>query len=265
MRQKRAKAYKKLMATYERVFGFRTPYQVLCTADFLDAATGMQLDIMRLISRTVSGEVKGMITQCCIKTLYDAKKEQVIRSAKTLERRRCGHIEIAKTEMECVLECLGSRNKNRYIVATQDRDLRNTLRQIPGVPLIYINRAVMILEPLSPATITTKQDREANKVGLSAEEAVMLGKRKREPRADEDVAELVKAPRARKRGPKEPNPLAVKKAQAVKPVHMQDESKPGPDQQDPTETNPDTDQRSRRKRRHKRAVKAAGEHKIEAT
>lgn len=180
MRQKRAKAYKKQMATYERTFNFRTPYQILITADFLTAARSFHLDPIAGLKRTVQGEVKSMISQCCIKTLYDTKDDPEIRLAKSLERRRCGHVETAESPADCVAACVGSgRNKNRYIVATQDGALRERLRRVPGVPLIYINRSVIILEPPSPATLNMKDERERSKVGLSPEEAVVLGKRKR--------------------------------------------------------------------------------------
>jgi len=39
MRQKRAKAYKKLMAMYELSFGFRQPYQVLGGSSAVDHTT----------------------------------------------------------------------------------------------------------------------------------------------------------------------------------------------------------------------------------
>lgn len=180
MRQKRAKAYKKQMATYERNFGFRAPYQILYTADFLEAAKSFHLDPIHGINKTVNRDTtKSMITQCCIKSLYDAKSNDSIRLAKTMERRRCGHVDVPETPTACVLSCVGTRNKNRYIVATQDVELRRQLRDVPGVPLIYINRSIIILEPPGPATISVQRTREAAKLGVSESEAVVLGKRKR--------------------------------------------------------------------------------------
>lgn len=259
MRQKRAKAYKKQMATYERNFGFRHPYQVLYMADFLQAAHGFHLDSVAGVKRTLQNEIKSMITQCCIKELYDEKADPSIRLAKTMERRRCGHVEKAETPHDCVLECVGSRNKNRYVVATQDVSLREKLRRVPGVPLIYINRSVMILEPASPATTMVKDEREKAKIGLSSEEAVILGKRKRggaqvarktqeaEP-IDSDriidseisVADIAstdaqtrqsehEAPKRKKRGPPGPNPLSVRKPKSIlkKPGGAEGANAPG--------------------------------------
>ncbi|CCG84215.1 protein of unknown function [Taphrina deformans PYCC 5710] len=243
MRQKRAKAYKKQMATYERTFSFRQPYQILITADFLTAARSFHLDPIAGLKRTVQGELKSMISQCCIKSLYDDDNQVDIRLAKSMERRRCGHVEKPETPFDCVVECVGSRNKNRYIVATQDVRLREKLRNVPGVPLVYINRSVMILEPPSPATTHIKEEREKSKVGLSREEAIVLGKRKRGPTEDVGGARRVEATnidedsgdetgtdsdaqrdeqasleekekKKKRKGPSGPNPLSAKKSKS---------------------------------------------------
>ncbi len=136
---------------------------------------------------------------------------------------------------------IGVRNKHRYIVATQDRGLRNTLRDIPGVPLVYINRSVMILEPPSRATLDIKVRGEKEKMGLTKDEIKVLKKRipisSKDGKSgnvvtessgigalDEGADEGVDGPqeqpdrpkRKRKRGPKEPNPLSIKKPKTVK-------------------------------------------------
>jgi len=45
-----------------------------------------------------------------------------------------------------------TNNPHSYIVATQDTSLRTTLRNIPGVPLIYLKMNNLILEPISEAS-----------------------------------------------------------------------------------------------------------------
>jgi hypothetical protein len=42
------------------------------------------------------------------------------------------------------------------VVATQSHPLRVSLRAVPGVPIVHVNRAVMILEPASDATLRAK-------------------------------------------------------------------------------------------------------------
>ena len=52
---------------------------------------------------------------------------------------------------------IGETNKHRYVVATQSQPLRMRLRSIPAVPLVHVNRAVMVLEPPSDITIKIKE------------------------------------------------------------------------------------------------------------
>lgn len=73
MRQKRAKAYKRLMTLYAQTFGFRQPYQVLGRSfttpicgllifavgdDFLLELANKQLDVAKQLATCVQGECK---------------------------------------------------------------------------------------------------------------------------------------------------------------------------------------------------------------
>jgi hypothetical protein len=51
---------------------------------------------------------------------------------------------------------VGETNKHRYVVATQSKGLRETLRQLPGVPLLLLDRSVMVLERPGEITIKAK-------------------------------------------------------------------------------------------------------------
>ena len=115
-----------------------------------------------------------MITQCCIHELYlqGTSQQAAIDLAKSFERRKCNHREAIPGD-ECISSVIGKSlavgracpldvsagdsNKHRYVVATQSHALRVKLRLIPGVPIVHINRAVMILEPPSDATLKAKQ------------------------------------------------------------------------------------------------------------
>lgn len=153
MRGKRSKAYRKLLKQFELAFGFRQPYQVLVDADLVSDAHRFAMDLPQYLSNTLHGEVKVLITQCSMRHLYARNKEpgvdRIIDKAKDYERRRCGHHPESHPEPCSTLECLGSvvgpTNKHRYVVASQDLDVRSRMRGIPGVPLIYINRSVMIV------------------------------------------------------------------------------------------------------------------------
>ena len=44
-------------------------------------------------------------------------------------------------------------NAQHFMVATQDAELRAALRKVPGVPLVYFQRVVLIVEPPSDASV----------------------------------------------------------------------------------------------------------------
>lgn len=110
-------------------------------------------------------------------------------------------------------------NKHRYVVASQDIDTRKAMRGILGVPLVYINRSVMIMEPMAEKSVEGREREERSKFRDGLKRGSGSLKRKREDGEDEDGAgagkgdsEEVKKKKKTARGVKGPNPLAVKKA-----------------------------------------------------
>jgi U3 small nucleolar RNA-associated protein 23 len=150
---KRQKQNKRNMNIYTHSFGFRQPYQVIVDGNFIHVCrtTGKKLD--EILPLYLGGPARIMTTYCVYAELRKLGPEMRPSAAlaKKLEKRRCTHSP-AVTAKECITELLGNENKFRYCVATQDQDLRIHLRKIPGVPLIYINKSVTILEPVSKAT-----------------------------------------------------------------------------------------------------------------
>ncbi|XRM39792.1 hypothetical protein ABZX51_003132 [Aspergillus tubingensis] len=148
-------------------------------------------------------------------------------------------------EVECLLSLLSpsaesKKNKEHYILATADphnakdksatdntsagrkrkrdaedkaeaalrksRLLRRQARSIPGVPIVYVKRSVMVLEPMSDPSDAIREGVEKGKfrVGLNDE-----AKKKTTTAAAGD-GEKTKKKRDLKK-PKGPNPLSVKK------------------------------------------------------
>ncbi|KAG7099394.1 hypothetical protein E1B28_001247 [Marasmius oreades] len=213
MRQKRAKTYRKLMTLYSMSFGFRQPYQVLVDSQICKEATEHKLDLLKQLGSVLQGNIKPMITQCCIHELYLQKSQQpAVDLAKTFERRKCNHREIIPGD-DCLTSVVGDSNKHRYVIATQSQPLRSNLRAIPAVPLVHLNRSVMVLEPPSDATIAAKQ--EVEEKALHASHPV-----------PDTAARPSEPPPKKKTGPKGPNPLSVKKKKKAE----DSASKKGPQQ-----------------------------------
>ncbi|KAF5250012.1 hypothetical protein FANTH_4698 [Fusarium anthophilum] len=264
MRGKRSKQYRKLMEQFSQTFGFREPYQVLVDAEMVRDSSRFKMDLEPALSRTVHGKVKPMITQCEIRKLYAARNEpgvhEAIDLAKALERRRCGHHPDDYPEPLSTQECLRSvvdpkdtlQNKHRYVVASQDQEVRRMLRGIKGVPLIYIKRSVMILEPMADESVQVRAKEERSK--FRAEIKNQLGKRKREDVDDDDKAdkktdnnsEEQKQKKKKGHGPKGPNPLAVQKSKKAKTEGQQPQKRESTDAKDVPQEG--TGKRKRRRR-----------------
>lgn len=172
-----------------------------------------------------------MITQCSIRHLYSLSlsehphKDAAIDLAKKFERRRCNHHELPEplSEKECMESVIihNGENKHRYCVATQAPEIRQDLRAVPGIPLVYINRSVMIMEPMAPISAMKREREERGKFVAGIKDTrpkqAKQAKRKREEGAvgeverEEGSEEKDKKKRTRRRGPKGPNPLSVKK------------------------------------------------------
>ncbi|KAL9582042.1 MAG: hypothetical protein Q9212_003527 [Teloschistes hypoglaucus] len=192
------------------------------------------MDLVGGLERALHGKIKPMITQCSIRHLYtlsvpQSEKDPLILFAKNMERRRCNHHELEKplSTLECLSDVIDPKksrtNRHRYVIASQEEEVRRFCRGIRGVPLVYVKRSVMILEPMAEGSLGVKDGMEKEKfrTGLRSKP----GKRKRDEEEDGSTtgdnnvhaqsengnAEQVKTKR-RVRGPKGPNPLSVKKS-----------------------------------------------------
>ena len=229
----------------------------------------------------------------------------------TLPLRHCSHNEdsTAIDEVECLLSLFSpsaesKKNKEHYILATADpadpekvaakttgdnkakrraeldaqeavhraRNLRSRARDIPGVPIVYVKRSVMVLEPMSRPSEGVRDGYEQGKfrVGLDADSA--LGKRKRGDNADGD-AEKKDSKKKKSGKAKGPNPLSMKKPKkredpnaAPKKEMRKDEgpkdagnSETAGDAPEPKEGDPNASKPKRRRRHHRAKGEGGGD------
>ena len=174
-----------------------------------------------------------VISQCSIRHLYAisstvpaSEKTACIELAKTFERRRCNHhiLENPLTTLECFKDMIDPKgsltNRNHYVVASQEEEVRKWCRTVKGVPSIYVKRSVMVMEPMADASVGVRDSLERGKLrdGLKTKGE----KRKRETSEEEDKDRGTEGrglvdgggqkKKRKSRGPKEPNPLSVKKS-----------------------------------------------------
>jgi U3 small nucleolar RNA-associated protein 23 len=155
-----------------------------------------------------------------------------------MERRRCNHHTLEKPlpTLECLASVIDPKssntNKNRYVIASQEDEVRKFCRGVKGVPLVYVKRSVMVMEPMADSSVTVKEgiDRGKFRTGLRGQVNDTKRKRKRVDdfgHGDEQTAisatlgsndgEEVDRPikKKRTRGPKGPNPLSVKRPRKI--------------------------------------------------
>ncbi|CAG8568782.1 914_t:CDS:2 [Ambispora gerdemannii] len=212
MRKKRAKQYKRLMALYSTSFGFREPYQILLDGNFATTATSYKINLETQLSKVMQGSIKQMYTLCSINELRQSGEKEHSRALQflsQLEKRGCSHLGSSVSSAECLASIIGNENEHRYCVATQNRKLREKLRGIPGVPLLYINRTVLIFEPPSYVTLEKAKQIEIAKTLPSTDEMNFLKMTNSD--AKNKIGAKSKAKKKHK-GPKQPNPLSCKKS-----------------------------------------------------
>lgn len=113
-------------------------------------------------------------------------------------------------------------NKHRYVIASQDVDVRKHMRRLAGVPVLYISKSVMILEPMGTSSeeIRNREEKSKFRLGLKGARNPDAGeKRKREGNEEQDgemaedkPAEERPQKKKRQQGPKQPNPLSMRKS-----------------------------------------------------
>lgn len=155
-----------------------------------------------------------------------------------MERRRCNHhtLEQPLSTLECLSSVIDPKksqtNKNRYVVASQEEAVRRYCRAIKGVPLVYVKRSVMVMEPMAQSSLGAREGFEKGKfrAGIRSRGVNVGQKRKRaedegseEEAGDEQYRETVGddakmggillAEKRKSKGPKGPNPLSVKRSQ----------------------------------------------------
>lgn len=206
-------------------------------------------DPLHQLANVLDGsKVKPMITQCCMAALYSAEKatspedrgrvKQTIALAKEWERRKCNHKEPLPPGT-CLEDVIGPSNKHRYVLAADDPVVRRMRRRyVPGLPILHYSQSVLVLEPMSDLTERHIAHMEANKSAISPVERQLL---EQHPDAE---AKNEPAPLMKRKRPKGPNPLSVKKSKTKKPA--------SPPSQSEVPSEPTAQQTSRRRKKRGR-------------
>ncbi|CAF4837194.1 unnamed protein product [Pieris macdunnoughi] len=210
MKLARYKKAQKYLKFYYNNYGFRQPYQVMMDGTFCFAAFQQHINIRDQLPKYLDGNIKFLTTRCIIvETEKVAKKTQgALAIIKQFGIHECGHKE-PKSGTECILSMIADVNDKHYIVATQDRDLQERLKRMPGVPLIYLhNKSPTLLKPSSESYSKAYQlysGDSSRLISVSQTEALEKMKRTLGIESTPEEKKIV----AKK--PHNPNPLSCKK------------------------------------------------------
>jgi|UniRef100_K3WYS6 U3 small nucleolar RNA-associated protein 23 len=217
MRYLRAKGIRKALRQFHFLCGIKPPYKVLLDGNFVAMCMQMKVDIHERLPKFLQvkpHEVQYFIARTALdelELLGDAMRPafEVAQSFTVVE----GNPADNKTDGDAPVDVsavirgiIGDRNDRKFIVATQEVELRKVLREVPGVPLVYLNRSVLVFEDISRATLAiVRQEEKAKLAKLDENE-----KRKLDHVTEGDGNNEEEKRRLTKKA-KGPNPLSMKK------------------------------------------------------
>ncbi|CAO3592417.1 unnamed protein product [Absidia cylindrospora] len=217
MRAKTNRLYKKAMHSYGIGFGFRAPYQILLDSSFIKLATEQRLSLQedfKYCCQALLDHV--LVTACVVNEIHKQGDHRAASVAKTFESRKCKHHHPVSSA-QCLIDLLGTDNTNNYCVATQNNVIRKHIRDMPGVPVLKVQKGMIILESLSTATKDAIQKKEKAKTLPSSSEAQHLKIAKMIQPPPSSKAATTTEPAHKKRKLKGVNPLSMKKKKKQAP------------------------------------------------
>uniref|UniRef100_A0AAY4CCC9 rRNA-processing protein UTP23 homolog n=2 Tax=Denticeps clupeoides TaxID=299321 RepID=A0AAY4CCC9_9TELE len=210
MKIKRQKQAKKTIGFYKYNFCFREPFQILIDGTFCQAALKGKIQIKEQMPKYLMGEVQLCTTSCALKELESLGKE--LCGAKFILRRfqtrKCAHAKEPVSASECLLSMLQQTNPHHYFIATQDQELTSGLKEIPGVPLLYIIQNTTVLDKPSQRSLKHVQAVQAGEMVTPSQQQCIRSLKEEQGIGADGAA---RPGRKRKRKSGNPNPLSCLK------------------------------------------------------
>jgi len=215
MKVEHKKKVSKTMKYFELNFGFRRPYNMLVDGTICNKACDKDKlfrgNLSEALKTHFSNEVKIVTTGCCITELEEIGMRWVFHATnilKSFQLFRCDH-KRAVSAGECIKSMVADGNPHHLIIASQDHNLRTELRNIPGVPLVYLYGNAPVLEKPSRMTESFTERLADGKTDLSNHQLKIIQELKKKTFGEE----VEDGPKRKKRkGPRGANPLSCLKS-----------------------------------------------------
>ncbi|CAI5745751.1 unnamed protein product [Peronospora destructor] len=218
MRYLRAKGIRKALRQFHFLCGLKAPYKVLLDSNFIAMCIQMKVDVHERVATYLQVkpyECEFYVPRAALEELQllgESMKEaselatsfQVEEIYDQSEKEDGKPVDVSKA----IQTIIGDKNDRKFVVCTQEVELRKALRLVPGVPLMYLNRSVLVFEEISHATLAiVRQKEKANRAKLDVNEKRKL-EHMQTGKSGERQAEKQRLQKKRAKGP---NPLSVKK------------------------------------------------------
>ena len=225
MGRRKDKWIKKSLNFYKFVFKFDSPFKIIIDGNFAAMALNKKFEMKSSLEKLLGEKVNLIIPSCIFKEVQSIENKipGLLKLLSQYKIEDCKHGLLSPTN--CIRDYIGNKNQLKYFVATQDNFLRIQLRKIPGVPLIFFEQNMLLMDKPSKISIESSERKENLKEDPQKKEKKLLNEKKEEIR-DFLVAEF-KESKYYKRKQEEfklnklmgnirkkakgPNPLSVKK------------------------------------------------------
>ncbi|CAD5117905.1 DgyrCDS6650 [Dimorphilus gyrociliatus] len=213
MKLKRYKQVRKVLNFYKQQFNLKAPFKILLDGTFCKTALTYKVNIADQVKRYLDEEIEFGTTNCVLKELesfgsllYGPLK--VLRQFPALE---CNHEPPISAE-KCLRHFTRQKLKKniRYFVASQDPKISECVRDMRGIPLLYISRHTIVLEGPSETSKKIAAKNKKQTLELSSRDNQLLKLMK------SDHLEPVPEKKRKRKGPRGPNPLSCMKAKKEK-------------------------------------------------
>lgn len=181
MGRKKNKWFKKVVNFYRFVFKFEVPYNILIDGNFVAVSLQKKFDMKNLLTKTLDDNVHLVIPSCVVHEIreLDEKIPGLLNAVSKYKVEECQHGQVLSPE-NCIKSYIGKKNIKKYFVATQDSFLRSHLRKIPGVPLLFFEQNMILVDKPSKASIDASKKREGLKEEPRKFEKKILTEKKQE-------------------------------------------------------------------------------------
>jgi U3 small nucleolar RNA-associated protein 23 len=195
----------------------------LLDGNFIHACLAHKVDLSERISAVLQGEkFKLLVPRTAIIELRALGEE--FAAAYNYAVKHCQsvteHVAGSASPAEQIDALIGTDNPDKYVVASQDEELRLKLRQVPGCPLMFLSKTVLLMEQVSGKTKAAFEKLERTKTGVTDEESEALHSIKRAAQEEQAAAADSRPAKRLKKRAGAPNPLSClpkKGAKAAKP------------------------------------------------